>query len=487
MFRRNKKANGGSHDAEEEPGVVYYNGSQRQQQQQALYHEDRHDPQAMYQQRPQENGGKKKKGFGARIRGIVRRKKRRGSDDGESVGSHDVSVYSYDEPHQVPQDHYEESTEVQPLNDLPGSALDPNIMSRIVEETSEEEEDDSEDEEGVWNRSPVKAKSNHMISKKARELPMDSVINDHDDLSKGPSQVSFKESPNRKPPQKSSSVASMDTGSLSLVVLLVDPTTLRFELLQLEFPTPKEATVADVLNQIQDPMWRPLPFIGVIDRKGNAYKVKKEPKSKSNGSTKRSLFGKKQQQQTSTKQRPSPSLEQACQHRPPRKSRQEPHRDVLVGLLRDCPVEKTQQVARPILGEPKVVAMLEEHGYNLDGWKQDKQREATLQETRALPNNKRGKKTWFSSMSRYTIALLTLAAVVAAMIALGVSPSLFDPRKWNTAISSPPSIAKLGDRLPSSIPLLEKFRAESPLRQVPIRSTAAPVILTSNEDEAVEL
>lgn len=390
---------------------------------------------------------KKKKGLGARIRGIVRRKKRKsknGTDGGESVGSHDVSIYSYDEgglQQQQPQQHdyYEsEGMEVQPLNDLPNSALDPNIMSRIVEETSEEEEedDDDDDDDSQSAGRPVKAKSNHMISKKARELPMDRMImNDDEMVSKGPETRGKTSTAAAIPPASISSTGdSMAAGPLFLVLLLVDPTTLRFELLQLEFATPRDATVEEVLEQIQDPFWRPLPFVGVVDRQGNAYKVKKQssqPTKRSSSSSPKKLkfLGGGGKKQPEPPKKVGPFLDQACQHRPPRPSPFEPHRDVLVGLLKNTSIEKMHQLARPILGEAKVVAVLEENGYSLDGWKQDKQREATLQESRSGLSNTPDKKSQWQSMPS-SLRLLILLSVLAAAIVAGMKSGKVLPKSF---------------------------------------------------------
>jgi hypothetical protein len=379
------------------------------------------------QQHQPQQPAKKKKGLGARIRGIVRRKRRKskdGTDGGESVGSHDVSVYSYDEgvlqqqhEHANNLEYYEEEgTEVQPLNDLPSSALDPNIMSRIEEETSEEEEDEDDD----YNNTRNSIKSNHMISKKARDLPMDRMVQDDEN---GRSNAAT------TVPTTVPSGDSSTTGPLSLVLLLVDPSTLRFELLQLEFPSTQDATVAEVLEQIQDPLWRPLPFVGVMDRYGNAYKAKKSSKqqqaAKSSSPRKLKFLGGKKQ--TELTQKVGPFLEEACQHRPKRLSPYEPHRDVLVALLKNTSIEKMHQLARPILGEAKVVSMLEQNGYSLEGWKQDKRREATLQESRTDVSNAQEKKSVWQTMP-WSLRLLMLLIIVAALVLAGMKAGIALPK-----------------------------------------------------------
>ena len=67
--------------------------------------------------------------------------------------------------------------------------------------------------------------------------------------------------------------ASASTAQLELVVLLMDPTTRRFELLQLEFDSPK-AKVSDLLTQIPASVTEPalksdsVEFVGVLDHTG---------------------------------------------------------------------------------------------------------------------------------------------------------------------------------------------------------------------------
>ncbi|KAL3913598.1 MAG: hypothetical protein SGILL_006421, partial [Bacillariaceae sp.] len=95
-------------------------------------------------------------------------------------------------------------------------------------------------------------------------------------------------------------------------------------------------------------------------------------------------------------------------------------------------------------------------GYSLVGWKRDKQREATLQQSRALSNNKHSKR---SSLSRSIMALLVIAAVLAAMVYSGkISPATLDPRVWDLG-SKFPSIPSLRDKVPDMAPLLDKVRS----------------------------
>ena len=198
---------------------------------------------------------------------------------------------------------------------------------------------------------------------------------------------------------------------LSLVVLLVEPSSLRFELLSLDFDlTPKRSrrtrkadpklkiAVQDVLDQIspealtdetlQAKASTPGACLGLIDRTGQVH------------------FG-------------GASLEVACANRPLRafdeallkqKNSQtnkvllsvptyggEPHKDVLLGFFGTVhpdddldegivspatkeAVETALELARPIFADPNVIGLMESSGYDLKGWK-----------TQAKPETKLGK------------------------------------------------------------------------------------------------
>lgn len=114
------------------------------------------------------------------------------------------------------------------------------------------------------------------------------------------------------------------TQPIALVLLLVDPDTLRFELLQLEYDNPTDAKVSDVLEQIPnsvtEPAIRSLEFQALVDRQGGT-------------------FG------------PTLSLAKALAHR--RKSK-----DILVGLSKGVTPEHCGRLARPILGDNKVIGMV---------------------------------------------------------------------------------------------------------------------------------
>jgi hypothetical protein len=174
----------------------------------------------------------------------------------------------------------------------------------------------------------------------------------------------------------------------------------------MDVPDAGDATVQDVLDKIQDPFWRPLPFVGLVDRKGQAYMAPPNMKKSNNKKSK-------------DKKKVGPFLNEACQNRPPRQTRKDPHRDVLVGILKNSTADKTYQLARPILGDDKVVSMLEDNGYVLTGWKQDRKREATLTETRAVSNIR--EQSWMSSPVIKVLILVFVAVVAVGGGKYGVS------------------------------------------------------------------
>jgi len=260
---------------------------------------------------------------------------------------------------------------------------------------------------------------------------------------------------------------------LSLVVLLVEPTSLRFELLSLDFdlttkkpnwkerrrakkkseeissqPPPElELTVQDVLDQItptaltdeklQKKVSTPGSCLGLIDRTGTVH------------------FG-------------ETSLETACAERPLREfDRQllknddkrgsylsvptyggEPHRDVLLGFFGKAPdaegssgssnpwteaVSKTLELARPIFADPNVIGLMESSGYNLVGWKPGSQApEPAAVLGKPLPPPVRTKQpSLVSRMKQPVLALivLLLATFLAwSVVSTGLSllPSIED-------------------------------------------------------------
>lgn len=71
---------------------------------------------------------------------------------------------------------------------------------------------------------------------------------------------------------KAAAAAAMSESALELVVLVLDPISERFELLQLEFDSWK-AKVSDLLTQIPlsvtEPALQELPYVGVLDHRGS--------------------------------------------------------------------------------------------------------------------------------------------------------------------------------------------------------------------------
>ena len=114
------------------------------------------------------------------------------------------------------------------------------------------------------------------------------------------------------------------SGSISLVLLLVDPNSFRFELLQLEFEAPQNASVNDVLQQIKgsvtEPALQKLTFCALADRTGNAHE-KEAP------------------------------LEEAL-------TRRTHNNDILAALCEGITADECSKLARPILSDEKVVDMV---------------------------------------------------------------------------------------------------------------------------------
>lgn len=133
---------------------------------------------------------------------------------------------------------------------------------------------------------------------------------------------------------------------VALVLLLVDPETLRFELLQLDLENPQEAKVSDVLDQIKESVTEPaiqaLEFHSLVDRKGGQFSA-------------------------------STALAKALTNRKRSK-------DILVGLSKGVTTEHCGRLARPILGDSKVIGMLQSNGYSIAGWAKLKEEESELKD-----------------------------------------------------------------------------------------------------------
>jgi hypothetical protein len=113
-------------------------------------------------------------------------------------------------------------------------------------------------------------------------------------------------------------------GPLEIVLVLVDPQSLRFELLQLEFETPQLSKVSECLEQVKDIVTesalKSLEFHSVLDRNGNSFPAKVG-------------LGK--------------AL--TCRRR---------GKDILVGISKGISADEAGRLARPILGDTKVMEMV---------------------------------------------------------------------------------------------------------------------------------
>ncbi len=239
---------------------------------------------------------------------------------------------------------------------------------------------------------------------------------------------------------------------LSLVVLLVESSSLRFELVSLDFDlTPKRSrrtrkadsqlkiAVQDVLDQItpealtdeslQAKASTPGACLGLIDRTGKVH------------------FG-------------GASLEDACANRPLRafdeallkqKNSQtnkvllsvptyggEPHKDVLLGFFGTVhpdddldegvvgpetkeAVEKALELARPIFADPSVIGLMESSGYDLKGWKTNTQAKSETKLGKPLPPPVREKSKTKSSLVQLLLGVLVVfvATILAWSLVAG--------------------------------------------------------------------
>jgi hypothetical protein len=224
---------------------------------------------------------KKKPGFGRRIKRIVggRKRSRKAGDDDSDVGFLDKDDPNYKGPR---------------------TSLDPSILAQL-----EEDDDPNTPRGGRFGQGGVGG-------------PLDSAIEEESD--DDVSLMSYGE--------VDGSGRGDEPGDLmfpvALVLLLVDPETLRFELLQLDLETPQEAKVSDVLDQIKEsvtePAIRSLEFHGLVDRKGNQFAA-------------------------------SAALAKALTNR-------KRNKDILVGLSKGVTTEHCGRLARPILGDSKVISMV---------------------------------------------------------------------------------------------------------------------------------
>lgn len=226
-------------------------------------------------------GRRKRRGFGRQIRRLVGgRKKSKSAGDDVST----VEVYDKDDPnYRGPRTGLDADVLAQVLSkDEPeNQAESPYIAAgrfNSIDEGDEEEDSDSENAAKLYG------------------------VDDEDDISEQGELL----------------------GPLELVLVLVDPRTLRFELLQLEFETPQLSKVSECLEQVKDIVTesalKSLEFHSVLDRKGNSFPAK-------------SSLGK--------------AL--TCRRR---------GKDILVGISKGVGADEAGRLARPILGDAKVIQMV---------------------------------------------------------------------------------------------------------------------------------
>jgi len=231
---------------------------------------------------------KRKGGLGQKIRRLVggRKKSKRTGDEVSTVEVYDPNV-------RTPQQGLDPDLLANVLSrDETNPSQDPHIVAGrfgAIDEAGEEEEDEEDDDE-------------------EEERTMDSgemlygADGERDDISEQGELV----------------------GPLEIVLVLVDPQSLRFELLQLEFETPQLSRVSECLEQVEDIVTetalKSLEFHSVLDRQGNSFPAKV-------------------------------SLGKAltCRRR---------GKDILVGISKDVTPDEAGRLARPILGDAKVIQMV---------------------------------------------------------------------------------------------------------------------------------
>lgn len=236
---------------------------------------------------------KKSRGLGKRIKRIVGSGRKQRVKKNGRVDQSNVSYLGVDD------DEFK--------NAGPRTALDPDILAAVME-------DDPND--SMRSRTQSFQPKGRTASKVDDRIDEEGEFDDEDDMD----MMSYGQ------PENNAEDADMGDLNLpvSLVLLLVDPETLRFELLQLDFETPEAAKVMDVLDQIKDsvtePVIRKQDFYAVVDRRGNQFSA-------------------------------ATSLPKALTNR-------RRNRDILIGLSRGVSADKCGRLARSILGDAKVIGMV---------------------------------------------------------------------------------------------------------------------------------
>lgn len=275
---------------------------------------------------------KKKKGFRSKIKGLVRGKSSKSEDRSVDSGPTDENSYENDyNPHNPPQ---------QSMPSGNPNALDPRILAQIedvdnssddsssgdefhqelkpVQEGNEDEYEESDDEMHTAGNNYV-----HRARRRAPQLGPDSGEDDMELM--GVSGRDFLAVGGEELDGELDEEPDTRVEPVTLVILLLDPDSLRFELLQLQLEKPSGLKVRDVLGQLEESITEPalqaLKFIALVDRAGGVNK-------------------------------PDASLTKAMAHR------QDKYKDILVGLAKGGKVEDLFKRVRPILGDPNVGRMV---------------------------------------------------------------------------------------------------------------------------------
>jgi hypothetical protein len=248
------------------------------------------------------------------VKGRTKASTKKGGGEENSLYSNSSRPYDDEDPNEFPA--------------VPRTGLDPSILAKVVEDESLHSfEDDQFDVRGGGGRQQQSPRSNNSSwSKGFEEQKQQQRNNNALSYDSTDDELSFAGSASEEMGGSSSQQQKLRplVGPISLVLLLVDPDTLRFELLQLEFETPQDAIVNDVLEQIENSVTekaiKRLTFTALVDRKGEAHKGK-DP------------------------------LGNALTYRKSAK-------DILVGLSSLIAVDDCAKLARPILGDDKVIGMV---------------------------------------------------------------------------------------------------------------------------------
>ncbi|CAJ1941261.1 unnamed protein product [Cylindrotheca closterium] len=291
---------------------------------------------------------KKKKGFGSKLKGLVRSngKQKSVGDSSKSVGSSASEEPPYDPPQQVRR----------PVSK--GNNDDNDYSSSSSEEfhqelgTVTEVNEDDYDSDGE-----LKPKSKRRISPTPKKKRIRAKAKR---LGSGGEDGEFAE-------------------TITLVILLVDPTTRRFELLQLEQNRPQDLKVKDVLAQVKtcvtEASLKQLQFVGLVDRLCQTHKPN-VPLTKAMG------FDAK--------------------------------KDILVGWPMGVPVDQLVQSVRPILGDRNMGKLLDMNGFDTKGWVEKKKtKDSILDKPTLIKEEKQGS----------TLSILAFVLIIAAIL-VGVDTCL---------------------------------------------------------------